>query len=103
VTGVKETLKEFQLKVHQEKENKKKNIAEDLVADLKEATPVDTGRARDGWKYENSAITNDVEYIEKLNSGSSAQAPSHFIETTLLRHPGVKPNGTIIDHSDPIK
>jgi hypothetical protein len=66
-----------------------------LVADLKRATPVKTGKARDGWKLTSSGIANDVEYIDRLNSGSSAQAPSFFVEKTLLADKDVRPNGII--------
>lgn len=69
------------------------------VGALKEATPVDTGNARDGWRYENSAIVNDVEYIDRLNQGTSQQAPAHFIERTLLAQEGISPSGTIVRSS----
>ena len=69
------------------------------VEALKEATPVDTGNARDGWRYENGAIVNDVEYIDRLNQGTSQQAPAHFIERTLLAQEGISPSGTIVRSS----
>ena len=83
----------------------------DAVTDLKAATPVDTGRARNSWVLsdredyfvsslvtrEVSAlssirddkvvplyVTNGTPYIESLNEGSSKQAPARFVETTLL-------------------
>jgi hypothetical protein len=67
-----------------------------LIDALKEATPVDTGRAREGWKLQDNKIVNEVEYIEELNAGSSKQAPSHFIERTLLANENVNANGVII-------
>jgi hypothetical protein len=67
-----------------------------LIEALKEATPVDTGRARDGWKLQDGKIINEVEYIEELNAGSSKQAPSHFIERTLLANGNVNANGVIV-------
>jgi hypothetical protein len=78
------------------KENKKDIELVKLVSALKAATPVDTGRARDGWHTENGKIINNVEYIDELNAGSSAQAPSHFIEKTLLSFSEVQPNGVIV-------
>lgn len=83
----------------------------DAVTDLKAATPVDTGRARNSWVlsdredyFVNSLVTREVSalssirddkvvplyvtngtpYIESLNEGSSKQAPARFVETTLL-------------------
>ena len=83
----------------------------DAVTDLKAATPVDTGRARNSWVlsdredyFINSLVNSDVSalgsvrddkivplyvtngtpYIESLNEGSSKQAPARFVETTLL-------------------
>jgi hypothetical protein len=67
-----------------------------MVEALKENTPVDTGNARDHWRAEKDAIVNEVEYIDDLNRGTSEQAPSYFIETTLLTQEGVHPSGTIV-------
>ena len=67
------------------------------VKTLKQVTPVDTGRARQGWYIERlprvfgqwlgtiGFISNDVEYISKLNDGHSKQAPKYFIEQVLIR------------------
>jgi hypothetical protein len=79
-----------------EGEKRKKIEMEKLVNSLRDATPVDTGRARAGWKVEENKIINDVEYIDELNAGSSKQAPSHFIERTLLANRNVSSNGTIV-------
>jgi hypothetical protein len=86
----------------------------DTMNKLKEATPVDTGRARNSWnltanpagfrdaksggsvpsilpqisdkKVETLYLTNGTPYIENLNQGSSRQAPMRFIETTVLEN-----------------
>lgn len=77
----------------------RQSVATKAISKLKDATPVDTGRARDGWKLDKVGnIINDVEYIDDLNNGHSDQAPSHFIEKTLLALPEVKPNGFIVSH-----
>jgi len=78
-----------------EANKKKKSIINNLVNKLKDATPVDTGKARDGWYADGDKIKNDVEYINYLNQGSSMQAPTHFIEKTLISN-GAKPEGTIV-------
>lgn len=70
-----------------------------LVADLKEATPVDTGNARDHWVLEGNRIVNTVEYIEDLNRGSSKQAPEFFIEKTVLKNPAIQPKGSIVKYT----
>ena len=69
-----------------------------LVDKLKEATPVDTGEARNGWRLEGTKIVNDVDHISDLNAGSSDQAPLHFVEKTLLEDPDVSANGTIVEY-----
>lgn len=86
------------------------------LGDLKSVTPVDTGRARNSWTLTTSPtefrstlvatnalsttllsppskdtieklyITNGVSYIDKLNAGSSKQAPSRFIENTIQKY-----------------
>jgi hypothetical protein len=67
-----------------------------LLSELKQATPVDTGKARDGWYFTGSSIRNDVEYIDELNQGTSKQAPAYFIEKTVLAQIGIKPLGVIV-------
>ena len=74
----------------------KKAIAKEVLArstrmmqDLKDATPVDTGNARDSWAISQDArgtvkITNSTDYIDDLNRGTSKQAPSFFIERIAL-------------------
>ena len=71
-------------------------VVGDLIAELKKATPVDTGEARDGWHQEGNRIVNHVDHIDALNSGSSVQAPTHFIEQTILENKDVVPNGVIV-------
>jgi len=75
------------IKADIEQQFKKKTTK--LVEDLKEATPVDTGLARDSWSLEiengtTAVISNSQDYIGSLNSGSSKQAPRYFIEKTIL-------------------
>lgn len=64
-------------------------LAIKLHSDLREATPVDTGRAQDGWEIDlsgdNPEIRNDVPYIGALNNGHSKQAPALFVEACIER------------------
>ena len=60
--------------------------------ELRKATPVDTGEAKDGWELERAVsvddiarIENAVEHIVYLNDGHSQQAPRYFVEQTLMR------------------
>ena len=58
----------------------------DLYEGLREATPVDTGRARDGWELklgDEPEIVNEVPYIGVLNDGHSDQAPAGFVEAEI--------------------
>jgi len=78
-----------------------KQIANDSVIDrtafateaLARVTPVDTGYARSRWTHSIEKdyndnlvgiIDNDAPYIGILNKGHSRQAPSLFIEKTLI-------------------
>ncbi len=79
---------------------KKKTITNDIVRKLKDATPVDTGEARDGWKTESGNIVNNVEHIGSLNHGSSQQAPSFFVEKTILSDNRVSQNGVIVTYPE---
>ena len=69
---------------------------EEIAQKLAENTPIDTGEARAGWRVTRDGIENDVEHISELNAGSSEQAPSHFVEKTVLSFRGVRPNGIIV-------
>lgn len=71
-------------------------ILDAIVKELADATPVDTGRASAGWHHNGKQIMNDVEYVNRLNEGSSEQAPSFFVEQTVLSHKGVSSSGTIV-------
>ena len=78
--------------------------AEDLLDNLKQATPIDKGNARNSWsinsptetfdKETEITITNSAEYIEQLNQGSSRQAAPRFIERETLKL--FEPNGIIV-------
>lgn len=74
----------------------KQKTIEEIVEDLKAATPVDTGEARDSWRREGNHIINDAPHIESLNAGSSIQASPYFIEKTILSNTDVVPNGIIV-------
>lgn len=73
-----------------------------LVTELKDNTPIDTGLARKSWSYSKKEksflITNDTEYIQYLNEGSSKQAPAFFIESIALKYG--KPVGSIVEVKD---
>lgn len=77
-----------------------------MLDELVEATPVDTGKARDSWGITHTGnpdrpvvISNEVPYIEHLNEGSSKQAPAHFVERIALKFG--KPVGQIVQVRDP--
>lgn len=96
VRGVKETLRELEIKVAKQKDIALHKEIEKTLEELKAATPVDTGEARDGWYSTGHSIENDVEHINILNEGSSKQAPAHFIEQTIIKNPNLVVRGVIV-------
>jgi hypothetical protein len=63
-------------------------LASNLFQRIQELTPVDTGRARAGWRMEAApggsyVILNDVEYIICLENGTSRQAPHGMVSVAL--------------------
>jgi len=75
-------------------------LTEILKTELANATPVDTGLAKNSWIlypniYGAATIENNVEYINRLNEGSSKQAPAHFIERIALKYG--TPAGAVVD------
>ena len=67
-----------------------KKVVSNMVKDLQDQTPVDTGRARASWETHQTekgiAVENTTEYIQYLNEGSSKQAPARFIESVALKY-----------------
>lgn len=63
-------------------------ICEELINQLIEATPVDTGYCADHWRYtvindDLIEIWNDTEYLSYLEDGHSKQAEAGWIENIL--------------------
>ena len=96
ITGIEQSIKKIQKYTKTQIELEKTKQINGLVQELREATPVDTGEARDGWKRDDDAIVNEVEHISYLNEGTSQQAPALFVEITVLAHKGVRPSGMIV-------
>jgi hypothetical protein len=81
----------FSKKIKAEVEQQFKQQTKKLLEDLEDATPVDTGLARNSWSLEfkdstTATISNSQEYIDILNKGSSKQAPRYFIERTMMNN-----------------
>lgn len=96
--NITESFKKLEMSQQKLTKDEARKIVKNLVNDLKENTPVDTGFARDSWAYtelqKNFNIENNAKYIQYLNEGSSKQAPAFFIETIALKYG--KPIGTIV-------
>lgn len=102
VKGIEEELNRVKEAIKTQLTEQSLRISKLALEDLKQATPIDTGFARKSWelKYVFGKITieNTAPYINALNHGHSKQAPSFFIENTLLRNPQLKPVGTIVTY-----
>lgn len=96
IKGIEVVLEDIKNKSEKAFKAHENKVREKLVEDLVEATPIDTGEARRGWRIEGKDIINDVEHVAKLNEGSSKQAPEYFIEKTVLSHPEIRPDGIIV-------
>jgi hypothetical protein len=99
ITGIDSTIRNLKEQVNREINSKKIAKMDSIIKDLKDATPVDTGKARDGWRREGNTIVNDVEYIDELNQGTSQQASSFFVERTVLAHRDVVFSGIIVKNT----
>ncbi len=98
VLNVEQTFKELANKHQAFVKEKDTKRVKAMVAELREATPVDTGKARSSWSVtpfsHSFAVVNDTTYIEYLNQGTSKQAPAYFIESIALKYG--KPLGSIV-------
>lgn len=99
ISGVEEMMRQIQLQYSNEISIKRNKVKAQLVEALREATPIDTGAARASWEARENSIHTDCEYMDRLNAGSSRQAPAHFIERTILSNPDVIVRGSIIEVS----
>lgn len=105
VKNIKEEMARIKSEVFKEVDNSLKNSANKMLSELSEATPVLTGFARDSWSTQKVAptvfvVTNTASYIERLNAGSSKQAPAFFVEKIALKYG--RPLGAIVNiKSDP--
>lgn len=72
-----------------------KSVMDKFYTEIKNLTPVDTGRAKSQWKrYRDvnigrgetqTVIANQVPYIQRLNEGSSKQAPNGIVDPAWER------------------
>ena len=81
VTGIAETEAALEAEIADTRDR----LAASLLGELRAATPVETGRAREGWRRDATGIRNDVPYVGRLNAGSSRQAPGGFVEAAIDR------------------
>lgn len=97
--NIKKEIERIKKEQEQEKIKQHKINVKNMIEELKAATPVDTGLARDSWSINDTKIgfdvTNTTSYIQYLNQGSSVQAPKYFIESIALKYG--KPLGTIVE------
>lgn len=104
VTGVKKTFEDAYEQLMRETAQKLGLEVVYIRQALEDATPKDTGFASKSW-YEvrnpdgTYTIQNWAPYIEDLNNGHSRQAPEHFIEHVIFRHPSTSANGVIVKSS----
>lgn len=63
------------------------DLMQDTLQVSRKYTPIRSGQARRAWKKigqgRNSRIENTVPYIERLDAGTSRQAPKGIIKPTL--------------------
>lgn len=83
VRGIRNTMKGLE----REKDRIISEIAQDTLDVAVKNTPIDEGRARAGWRRENTGtgfrIANRVPYIDLLEKGRSKQAPNGILGPTV--------------------
>lgn len=102
MSGINTAVLQLRKKLCNTSEERLLNRSTAIIHELAESTPVDTGLASKSW-YSISRdgkvfIRNDVPYISRLNSGSSAQAPAYFVEKIALQYG--KPVGSIVRNTE---
>ena len=83
VQGTRQVMRSLE----KEKEALHTRVAQDILEVARSKTPIDQGKARRGWRLENTLrqkrIVNRVPYIDELEKGHSKQAPQGILRPTL--------------------
>ena len=62
-------------------------MTRDLTEEIRKGTPIDTGKARRGWRRtltpKGATINNSVDYVSHLENGSSRQAPKGMVKPAI--------------------
>jgi hypothetical protein len=99
IKNIESTFRELKKELEKEGAPKKEQLVQEMVKELVNATPIDTGFAKSSWSYSKTTygflVNNSAPYIEYLNAGTSLQAPSHFIETIALKYG--RPYGMVVE------
>jgi len=105
IRNIDNELLKISVAMRKESEKKIRRIVDRMVSHLVIVTPIDTGYARESWRVEETGkknlpfrVENDAEYIQRLNEGSSKQAPPYFIERVAIQYG--KPVGHIVRTKD---
>ena len=90
IKGVDDTFNKLSIQLASAQKSHLLKVSRSMIQDLKEATPVDTGKARESWvmrqEKQSVVIENTTEYIKYLNEGSSKQAPARFVERIAMQY-----------------
>lgn len=95
VEGIEVSLDQLKIDLDDTTSRETRALAFLALGDLQVQTPVLTGRAANSWEltrlfpetpFEQLLLQNRAPYINRLNEGSSAQAPVNFIQNTLLQY-----------------
>ena len=80
-------MSQFNREVQRRVDQLIEKVSDDIVVVARDKTPIRLGKARRGWKKRRTArgavIENRVIYIDKLEQGSSRQAPTGIVGPTL--------------------
>ena len=122
LNGVDGAFRELSNEIEQLSADELRDRSLQLADNLRQATPVDSGRARASWNVNQTGaaydagedtvppdlvatepdtvyITNGTDYIDELNDGDSQQAGPRFIEQETLDVFGAQ-TGTIVRRRD---
>lgn len=60
------------------------DLLENILDEVRQKTPVDSGEAKNGWKISGKDIINDVDHIGYLETGTAHTRPIGMVSTTLV-------------------
>ncbi len=93
-SGFNAELKKLNMQIEKETDDVIDNITGKIFSEIKDNTPVRTGRLKRGWRRTRAikgkaTISNNVPYVIHVEEGTSRQPGQHFIRRAISKYTSI--------------